>query len=302
MLPQRHGDRGLVGDRPRAQCRAGDGEPPLHDRLDVQLGLHAVERRDFHQPPFERERVDVARKVVAADHVQHDVDAASRGQLADHGDKVGLAVVDGALGAEPLARRALLGRPGGREYSRPARLRQLNRGRADAARPAVHQDRFARLQASPLEDVRPDGEERLRNRRRRDQIHAARDRQTLRRRRRTKLRVAASRHERAHRVAHAPVVHVGAERHDGARDLETGNIGRAGRRRISAAPLEHVGPVDTRRGDLDQHLARRRSRLRPFRRDKHLGFAGLTDLDGNHGCVSSPPNRWQNRLLLTSNF
>ena len=39
--------------------------------------LHAASCRDLHQPAVHRQHVDVALQVVAADHVEHDVDAAA---------------------------------------------------------------------------------------------------------------------------------------------------------------------------------------------------------------------------------
>jgi len=53
--------------------------------------------------PVDRHDVDVAGDVVAADHVQHHVDAAPAGRLADHRDEILGPVVDGPVGAELLA-------------------------------------------------------------------------------------------------------------------------------------------------------------------------------------------------------
>ena len=93
--------------------------------------------------PSTASSIEVARHVLAADHVENHVDAAAAGQIADRGHEIGLAIVDRALGAEPLARRALLRRAGGREDARAERARQLDRRRADAARSAVDERRLA---------------------------------------------------------------------------------------------------------------------------------------------------------------
>ena len=98
------GDGAFVRDRPRPQRRAGDGETPLHDRLDVQLRLGALERRDLHEPSFRGQHVDVAREVGAANHVEDDIHAAPRSLLAYHRQKIGVAVVDAAFGAEQRLR------------------------------------------------------------------------------------------------------------------------------------------------------------------------------------------------------
>ena len=148
----------------------------------------------------------------------------------------------------------------------PARARQLNRRRADPARPAVHEERLPGLQPSAREDVRPHGEERFRDGGRRDDIEPPRHRQALRGRRDAILGVAAPCDERADLVAHAPIAHLGAPLFDRPRHFEAGNVGRAGRRRISPETLEDVGPIDARGGDLDQHLAVGGDRCGPLRR------------------------------------
>ena len=211
------------------------------------------------------------------------IDAAAAGAIADGGDEIGVAIVDRELGAEPLAGRALLRRPGRREHTRAERPRQLNRRRPDAARAAVDEHRLPGRQTAALEDVAPDREEGLGKRRGADEGHARRDRQTLRRGRHAELGISAAGDERADAVADVPVGHVGADRVDRAGDLEPGNVRRAGRRRVLPAPLHHVGPIDAGRGHPDQHLARARRRPRTFDRNEHLGSAGLANLDGNHG-------------------
>src|SRR4026209_137265 len=91
--------------------------------------------------------------------------------------------------------------------SRPARRergRQRDRGRADAAGAAVDEDRLARLQFAALEDVGPDGEERLGDARRLDRLEALRDRQALLVWNGGTGRVAATREERADPIADRP--------------------------------------------------------------------------------------------------
>ena len=207
--------------------------------------------------------------------------------IADGGDEIGVAIVDGELRAESLAGRALFRRPGRREHARTERPRQLNRRRADAARPAMDEQRFAGLQTAALEDVGPDREERLGERRAADGGHPRGDRQTLRRGRHAELGVSAAGDERADRVADVPVGYVGADRVDRAGDLEPGDVRRAGRRRVLPSALHHVGPIDTGRGHPDQHFARARNRPRTLDRNEHLGAPRLANFDGNHG--SSTP-------------
>src|SRR5439155_3417348 len=92
----------------------------------------------------------------------------------------------------------------GREDAGATRARELNGGGADAARAAVHEDRFAGGEPPAVEDVGPHGEERFGDRGRRVEVETARRRQTLRRGCGAVLRVAAARDERADGVADPP--------------------------------------------------------------------------------------------------
>jgi hypothetical protein len=67
--------------------------------------------------------------------------------------------------------------------------------------------------------------------------------------------IAAAHHQRHHAVADLPALDVRAECYDFAGDLEPRNIGRAGRRRVEALALHHVGPVDAGSRHLHQDLA-----------------------------------------------
>ena len=48
-----------------------------HHRREIDLGLRAVQEGDADMPALQRERVDVALHIVAADHVEDDIDAAA---------------------------------------------------------------------------------------------------------------------------------------------------------------------------------------------------------------------------------
>ena len=131
--------------------RARSVEPVSVSRLraaaSYRVALRPALQPDLHEPAFDREHVDIARHVVAADHVEDDVDAASAGRVADGRDEIRLAIVDRALGAEPFAGRAFLREPAVANTREPRRVRQLNRDRADPARAAVNQNPLARLRA-----------------------------------------------------------------------------------------------------------------------------------------------------------
>ena len=65
-------------------------------------------------------------------------------------------------------------------------------------------------------------------------------------------------------------------------DLETRDIGRAGRRRIKALALHHIRPIDPRGRDLDQHFAFARARQRTPLGHEHIRSAGRADRDRSH--------------------
>src|SRR5207237_8381927 len=70
-------------------------------------------------------------------------------------DKILLPVVDRALGAEVAADGAFLWAAGGREDTRAKGARELDRRRADAARPAVHEKALSGGEPAAIEAVGP---------------------------------------------------------------------------------------------------------------------------------------------------
>ena len=104
------GNRALLRDGSRAKRRSGQRQPLLHHREDVDLRFDAAgDERDADQAALERERLHASRHVVAANHVEHNVDAFAACGLPDHGDEILVTIVDAALGAQFLAGGALVG-------------------------------------------------------------------------------------------------------------------------------------------------------------------------------------------------
>ena len=175
-----------------------------------------------------------------------------------------------------MHRRGLLGSAHGGEHRGAERLGELDRRRADAARAAMDQHALAGLELAALEEVVPDGEVVLRQRRGVQHVEALRRRQALRRRHGAVLGVGAARRQRAHRIADLPARDAVAERRDRAGGLEARQVRRARRRRIGAGALREIGPVHAGRRDLDQDLAGLGLRHRPRRRHQRFGPAGLS--------------------------
>src|SRR5262249_50093541 len=157
--------------------------------------------------------------------------------------------------------------------------RQLNRGRADTARASMDEERLGRSQAAPLEDVRPDCEERFRNRCRAGEFHVTRYRQTLRCWRRAVLRIAAAGDKRTDAIARPPAVNACSHLLDGTGNLQPRNVRRTRWRRIRTPALHHVRPIDTSGSDFDQHFIGANRRAWPLCWNQYFRTAWFTNLD-----------------------
>src|SRR5690606_22450774 len=132
-------DRGLLLRRAAAQHGAVDAQPAGEHAGQVELAGGAFLHADDDEAAVRGERAQVAVEVLGADDVEHHVDAALAGGLARPLDEVLAAVVD-AVGAERLAAGDARGAARGGEHDRAGGAQQLDRGRADAAGAAVHED------------------------------------------------------------------------------------------------------------------------------------------------------------------
>src|ERR1700681_4362763 len=80
LAPQRRRHRAFIGDAARAQTRAGERQALAHDRAEIDLGDHAALRRDTDMETLNREAAQIFLNVVAADHIEDDIDAAVPGR------------------------------------------------------------------------------------------------------------------------------------------------------------------------------------------------------------------------------
>ena len=117
---------GLFGHRSGAQGGAGKDDLFDYDQMHRDLRLGAFLNRDLHQPAAFRQRIQVARHIVAAHHIEHQVDAFATGDVFYRGDEILFAVIDGPVRAQFFAGLAFFSRSGGdqpREGTKVARLR-----------------------------------------------------------------------------------------------------------------------------------------------------------------------------------
>jgi hypothetical protein len=103
------------------------------------LGLRALEEGDLAPAAVDRQALEIAVDVVAADHVEDQVDALAAGLSLDHFDEVLGLIIDRNGRAQLSAFRAFIGGPGGCENARAEAAGELDGGGADAARSAMHQ-------------------------------------------------------------------------------------------------------------------------------------------------------------------
>ncbi|KMS82714.1 hypothetical protein ACZ91_57125 [Streptomyces regensis] len=226
------------------------------------------------------EYVDVAVEVLRTDVVEHDV-GATRGR-GEFGDEVLLAVVHGDVGAELAAAFEPLVRARGDGDRRAEGLADLDGVRADAARPAVHQQNVPFGQSGVHHEVRPHRARHLGKTGGGDQFDLARQRQQLARGHGHLLGVATACQQGAHLVADLPLGDALAELRDRPRTLQAEDLARAGRRRIVAHPLHHVRPVDGRRRDVEEHLAGRGFRIGDLGQFEILWWAWFPEHDRAH--------------------
>jgi len=60
-----------------AEGRTGQRQPPVQDRIQVDLRLRAADETDLKETPVQCQAVDVPLEVVTSDNVENHVDAAA---------------------------------------------------------------------------------------------------------------------------------------------------------------------------------------------------------------------------------
>ncbi len=146
----------------------------------------------------------------------------------------------------------------------------------------MHEQGLAGLQAAAFEDIGPNREESLRDRRRLDGGHAGGNRQGIGFVNAAEFGVAAARDKGADLLPQPVKARFRPRCYDLAGNLKPGNVGRAGRWRVGALPLQDVRAIDAGGGDLDQDLGLARQRHRPGLRHQHLRPAGGRNGDRGH--------------------
>ncbi len=291
--PHVRADRGddarLVVGVAGPERRTPDPSAACHQLAERDARGRAALRADDHDPAVAREGADVAVDVVAADRVEHDVGAVPVGGLEERLDEVLLAVVDEDVRAQRPARLELRRAARGHGHAGAEPGGQLDRHGADAARPAVHEQRLARSEPRVEHDVRPHCRDDLGQAGRLHEVEAIGHREDVALVDRDELRVAAAGEQRAHAVADAPARRTRADGRDRARHLEPQVRRRACGRRVRALALAEVGAVDAGGGHADQDLSGAGDRIREVGEGEDVGAAGGGEGDRAHPATVRPP-------------
>ena len=80
--------------QPAVDEREDEADSEQHDAAPVDLDATAVQKRDDDEPALERQALQVFLDVIAADHIEHDVDATILGDARDLGHKIVRPVID----------------------------------------------------------------------------------------------------------------------------------------------------------------------------------------------------------------
>ena len=162
MLAQRSCNCTLERHGTRTQCRPRDGEALAQHQSRIEAALHAPLHGDDDDPAILGQAFDFAGNIVTRHHIEHHVNTTRFGDSLRLGHKVLGLVVDGVVRTQRKASRALFIAARRGDHGGTERTGKLDGGHANAARAALHQQGFPRLQTRTVKDIAPHREERLR--------------------------------------------------------------------------------------------------------------------------------------------
>ena len=275
------GDHGLELDRARAKGGAGQGQATAHDVGNRHLRARAALESDRDVATVVGEACEVARKIIAADHVEHHRDALAVGKGLDCLDKFAGLIIDGVRCAERRGGGAFGVRAASDDDLEPEQDAKLDRHRPDPARPAVDEDSVAIGGEPALEQVDPHREQGFGEGGGLGHAQDFGDGQASARGRDAIFGVTPTGDKRADAGADE-VARPLPRRDHGAGYFQAGNVAHARRRGIDPHPLENVGAVDPGGGDLDEHFSRAGPGRRARGQLQLLGPAGRGNFDGAH--------------------
>ena len=227
--------------------------------------------------------LQVAWQIIAADHVEHQINAARIGDPHHFGNKVLRLVINGMRRPQRQRGGAFGGIASGDDDGHPERAAKLDRGDTDTAGAAMDEEGFAGPGMAAVHDIRPDGEPCFRQPGGISHRHARRHRQALPGGCRAIFGIATASDKRADCITDPPALDRPAHRDHDAGDFQPRDRRHAGRHRVQAQPLQHIRAIDPGGGDLDQHLVRPGLWHRAGNGYQHIWPARSSGIDGGHG-------------------
>jgi hypothetical protein len=167
-VPLSRGDVSQHGQQIRlaAHRRAEHLDLAKEDVAQIDVRVKPRRRAARDDPPAVLHRANALLEHVAADVLDHEVDAALLRQPARLRHEVPARVVDHLVRAELLRACELLVGPGGRDHARAVQLRDLDRRHSDSRSRALYEHGIARRDPSLVDDHLPRREKRQDRRRR----------------------------------------------------------------------------------------------------------------------------------------
>src|SRR5216683_3273881 len=202
---------------------------------------------------------------LAADRIEHHIGAAPIGDALDGVAERFASVEHQMIGAPPLRHREFVLAGGHRDHGRAEHLAHLDRGKANAAAGAVHQQHFTRLKLAAIDQRVIRRAVRGQKCRALGKVEGRRQRRQLRRRDDGLIGISAVPHLDDHPVADRDALHGTIDLDDLTRGLHAGSERQRWLQLILARRHQYIGKVDPGGMNGDAHLA-----LRQRRRGKSL--------------------------------
>ena len=150
----------------------------------------------------------------------------------------------------------------------------------------MNQKSLAGLERAALEDIMPHRHERLGQASRFGHAKPGRHPHARSLKRQRIFGIAPASGQRRHLVARLPARDALAKRGNLAPGLKPRDVRHSRRRRIKPLALQHVGPVNTRRRNLNENLAAAGAGHWHLGNGEHIGAAGFADDDRFHAFSS----------------
>ena len=225
----------------------------------------------------------IARDIIARDHIKDDIDAFAIGELARSLDKVHLAVIDCQIRTQSFGSFAFDGIAARCNHFQIKGFGKHDRHCANARSAAMDKQSLAIARHSALEHIVPHSEKRFRQRCCFSERHVFGNWQAMRPRRCAIFSIAAARCKRANFLPDHFRGSIRSHCNHFARNFQTQQRRCSGRRRVKPCALNAIRPVDACISGFDQHIMRLESGQCDLGQRKHIWPAWRIHCNRLHG-------------------